>query len=134
MPNQNELCECGHSLLEHRRPDGRGNFSCSGQKSKDASGAVTNQLILCDCKRFRPKKDTYDFQRARIIRIVEELAPGKKVVFDEENTLIRFRIRDEGSGIDLTQPSGEWIPSVLADKSDDWLRSFVKQFSNGKIG
>lgn len=79
------------------------------------------------------ENDTYEFQRERIIRIVRELAPGKKVEFDEASTLLKFRVVDATLGIPLTGVSGEWIPSELADKSDDWLKTFIKQLSNGKI-
>jgi hypothetical protein len=79
------------------------------------------------------EKDTYHFQRARVMRIAEESAPGKTVEFDESATLIKFRIRDNTLGVNLTEPSGEWFPDELADKSDDWLRKFIKQLSNGKL-
>jgi len=78
-------------------------------------------------------KDTYEFQKARIIRIVEELAPGKATEFDDASTFIKFRVLDPLLNIAITEPSGEWIPSVLADKSDDWLRAFIRNLSNGKI-
>ena len=81
----------------------------------------------------KPEKDTFAFQRERVMRICTELAPGKKVEFDEANSLIKFRIRDERLGVNLTEASGEWVPSVLADRSDGWLREFVKKLSNGKI-
>lgn len=79
------------------------------------------------------EKDTYGYQRERVTRICNELAPGKLVEFDDAITLIKFRVRDPLLKIDLTGPSGEWVPSVLADHSDDWLRDFVKHLSNGKI-
>jgi hypothetical protein len=78
-------------------------------------------------------KDGYWFQRERLTRICNELAPGKLVEFDETNTFIKFRVRDEALRVDLTEPSGEWIPSVLADMSDNRLRALVKHLSNGKI-
>ncbi len=77
--------------------------------------------------------DTYEYQKERIVRIVEEIAPGKAVEFDEASTFIRFRVRDPILNINLTEVSGEWIPSELADKSDEWLRAFVRNLSNGKI-
>ena len=79
------------------------------------------------------QKDTYEFQRARVIRIISEVAPGKRVEFDEATALIKFRVRDNFLGVNLTEPSGEWFPEELADKSDDWLRNFIKQLSNGKL-
>lgn len=77
--------------------------------------------------------DTYEYQKERIIRIVEELAPGKVVEFDNASTFIRFRVRDPFLNINLTEVSGEWLPSELADKSDDWLRKFIKNLANRKI-
>lgn len=79
------------------------------------------------------EKDTYKSQRARVERISQEMAPGKTVEFDDASTFIKFRIRDTAAGVNLTESSGEWFPDVLADKSDDWLRKFIKQLSNGKI-
>ena len=128
-----ELCVCGHRGSEHKRPTGQGQLGCSGQRLKDETGAITAELFLCDCKDFRLARDTYNFQRERITRICDELAPGKKVEFDETTSFIKFRIRDEDLGINLTEPSGEWQPSVLGDKSDDWVRQFIKQLSNGKL-
>jgi hypothetical protein len=128
-----ELCECGHRKSDHKRPTGPGRIGCSGQKLLDHSGAITEELILCECKDFRLERDTYRFQRARITRICNELAPGKKVEFDETTSFIKFRIRDEALLINLTEPSGEWQPSVLGDKADDELRQFIKGLSNGKI-
>jgi len=78
-------------------------------------------------------KDTYQFQRARVERMARELAPGKTVEFDEASTFIKFRVRDNFLRINLTEPSGEWLPDVLADKSDDWLRTFIRHLSNGKF-
>ena len=77
--------------------------------------------------------DTYKFQSERIERLVRELQPGKAVKFDKTSTWIRFRVVDEQLGKSLTEVSGEWEPSELADKSDDWLKTFIKQLSNGKI-
>jgi hypothetical protein len=60
-------------------------------------------------------KDSYSFQRARVERIVGELAPGKRVQFDESSTLIKICVRDEAIRVNLTEPSGEWFPDELAD-------------------
>jgi hypothetical protein len=78
-------------------------------------------------------RDTYKFQRERIIRIVEELAPGRAVQFDDSSTFIRFRVRDPLLNINLTEVSGEWLASELADKSDDRLRGLIRNLSGGKI-
>jgi len=77
--------------------------------------------------------DTYEFQKKRIVHIFEEIAPGKVVEFDDASTFIRFRVRDPRLNINLTEVSGEWLPSELADKSDDWLRAFIRNLANGKI-
>lgn len=78
-------------------------------------------------------KDSYRFQRTRVVQICNELAPGKSVEFDETVTWIKFKITDPFTKARLTGDTGEWEPSVLADKSDDWLRAFIKQLGNGKI-
>ncbi len=78
-------------------------------------------------------KDDYHFQRARVQRIANELAPGKLVEFDETITWIKFRVTDPMTATVLTDASGEWEPSVLADKSDEWLRDYIKHLSKGKI-
>jgi hypothetical protein len=78
-------------------------------------------------------KDSYEFQRARIIRIGNELAPGKRVQFDETTSSLRFRIRDQLLGVTITESTGEWEPSELADKSDEWMRALLIHASNGKI-
>lgn len=79
------------------------------------------------------EKDGYWFQRERITRICNELAPGKLVEFDETSSFIKFRVRDDFLRVNLTEPSGEWRPSMLADLSDNQLRAFIKQLSNGKV-
>jgi len=78
-------------------------------------------------------QDMYSSQRVRIERIVGELAPGKRVEFDESSTLIKFRVRDDATRLNLTEASGDWFPDELAEKSDAWLRDFVLQLSNGKL-
>jgi hypothetical protein len=78
-------------------------------------------------------KDSYAFQQKRLARITEEIAPGKKVEFDDSITLIKFRVSDPVSGTVLTGASGQWLPSELADKSDDWIKTFIRQLSAGKI-
>jgi hypothetical protein len=75
--------------------------------------------------------DTYEFQKQRIIRIVDELAPGKVVEFDDASIFIRFRVRDPFLNINLTDASGEWLPCELDDKSDDWIRTFIRSLAHG---
>jgi hypothetical protein len=81
------------------------------------------------------EKDSFAFQKARVTRICNELAPGKEVVFNNSRALINFYVRDTllGTHTNLTEGSGDWVPSVLADKSDEELRDLIKRFSNGKI-
>lgn len=45
-----KYCKCGHLKSEHKKPDG----SCSAQKNKTAERAVTQTLILCECRGFEP--------------------------------------------------------------------------------
>lgn len=82
----------------------------------------------------KQEKDTYAFQRSRVLRLLNELAPGKLVEFDEASSMIRFRVRDEILGVNLIETSGHWFPSEIADKSDEELRLMVKNLSNGRIG
>jgi hypothetical protein len=89
-------------------------------------GGFMNTAIL--------EKDRYEFQKARIMCIGNELAPKKRVVFVGSRALLNFYIRDEVLGINITERSGEFVPGVLADMSDDTLRDFIKHLSNGKIG
>ncbi len=104
-------------------------------------------FLCCDFQTVQPDKveyrpigsgligrNDYEFQRERVVRIANELAPGKAVEFDETKTFIRFRIFDPATHTALTVSSGEWISSELADKSDGELRAFIKQLSSGKIG
>jgi hypothetical protein len=82
------------------------------------------------------EKDTYNFQRERIIRVVAEKAPGKQVSFDADSTMIKFRVVDPAApSTSLTEGSGEWIPSELADKfsTDNDLWKFIQKLSNGKL-
>ena len=77
------------------------------------------------------EENSYQFQRARIGRIAGELVPDGDVKFDEPSTFIRFVIRKMGTNV--TESSGDWLPSELAQQSDDWLRGFIVGLSNGKI-
>ena len=79
------------------------------------------------------EKDSCEYQRARVVRVVSEMSPRAAVEFDELSPFIKFRVRDNLFRMDLTEPSGEWLPFILADKSDDRLRSFIRHLSNGKL-
>jgi hypothetical protein len=76
------------------------------------------------------EKDTYEFQRARVIRLAAEI--GKKVEFDESVTWIKFRAGDAGVKLRATPHSGEIEPSVLADKSDSWVKALILQLASPK--
>jgi hypothetical protein len=66
------------------------------------------------------EKETYWFQRARVIRIALEVAPDKPVTFDEATTGIKFKIGD-GPASEEFHPA-----SVMAGRSDLWLRELIK--------
>jgi hypothetical protein len=80
------------------------------------------------------EKDDYRVQRARIEKIVRELCPTCTVEYDPEKvpSWIRFRVVNS-SGTILAVSSGDWESSEIADKSDDWIRQFLKQISGGKL-
>jgi len=67
-------------------------------------------------------------------RLLAERAPGKEVAYDKSRILIHFRIYDPvAPSIDIVPAVGEWIPSELADKSDDELWKLLQHLSNGKL-
>jgi len=59
-------------------------------------------------------------QRARIERLVHEMEPRAHVTFDleSEHNQIKFRVTGP-TGIDLIPLAGHYMPSVIADKSDE---------------
>lgn len=80
------------------------------------------------------EKDDYTVQSVRIEKIVKELCPTCRVEYDTDRppTWLRFRVvRD---GVILAVTSGDWHTGEIADKSDEWLRQFLKQISGGKLG
>ncbi len=81
------------------------------------------------------EKDDYKVQRARIERIAKELAPNCGVEFSPDTTpdWIKFRIVDAATGTILAVSSGDWHVSEIADKSDQWLRDFIRQIGAGRI-
>jgi hypothetical protein len=57
MRQSEALCKCGHRKSDHKRPsrnllDGVVDRECSGQNARDSSGAVTNEMPPCPCKKF----------------------------------------------------------------------------------
>lgn len=79
------------------------------------------------------EEDTYRFQTNRLKKLVSERAPRKEITFDETRTFVRFRIRDLVTGAELVEPRGDWLPSELADKSDDELWDLIQHLSAGKL-
>ncbi len=80
-------------------------------------------------------KDDYRFQRARLERLIAELAPGSVVKWNESRvpTWIRLRVDDPITGAILIVSSGDWHVSEIADKSDDQVRQLLKAWSGGKL-
>jgi hypothetical protein len=78
--------------------------------------------------------DDQQIQRERIELIVKELSPNAEARFDPDSTWIRFRIVDKLSGTVLMPSSGEWKPSELGEKSDDWIRQAIGALSGGRVG
>ncbi len=81
----------------------------------------------------RVGKGTYEYEKARVTRICNELAPGRLALFAGSRNLINFQIRDAFFEVNLTETSGDWTPGELEDMSDDDIRDLVKRLSNGKI-
>lgn len=79
----------------------------------------------------QPDKDSYEFQRNRVIRLAAEL--GMKVEFDEAVTEIKFRATPEGTKFRPTRHSGELEPSELADKSDSWVKALIQQLARAGV-
>lgn len=73
------------------------------------------------------------FNRSEYCVIVQELAPGERVTFDEDSAFIRFRVVDDALGITLIESSGEWLPSILAKNSDEEIKIFIHAVNDGKI-
>jgi hypothetical protein len=78
--------------------------------------------------------DTWEFQTARLKKLLAERAPGRIITFDENHKLtVRFRIVDPVTGTELVGASGEWRSDQLADKSDDKLWQLIRHLSTGKL-
>jgi hypothetical protein len=72
-------------------------------------------------------KDTYEFQKARVIRLAAEI--GKQVEFDDAVTSIKFRATDVGKKFKPSTSSDKLYPdlspSVLSDKPDSWVKNLI---------
>jgi hypothetical protein len=79
------------------------------------------------------EEDTYEFQTARLRKLLAERAPGKEISFDPTHTIIRFRISDPASKTELLTPKGEWFPDELADKSDDIVWGMLRRLAKGRL-
>lgn len=81
------------------------------------------------------EKDDYRTQRARIERISKQLVPNGLIEFDPDKPLnwIKFRIVDRVSGTVLLVSSGDWHASEIADKSDEWISSWIENLGAGRI-
>ncbi|HEY2392240.1 MAG TPA: zinc ribbon domain-containing protein [Candidatus Angelobacter sp.] len=75
----------------------------------------------------QPEKDSYEFQRNRVVRLAAEL--GMKVEFDKSTTEIKFRATPEGTKFRPTTHSGELEPSELADKPDSWVKALIQKLA-----
>jgi hypothetical protein len=80
------------------------------------------------------EKDDYRVQRARIERIVKELCSTCTVEYDPDRTpnWIRFRVVNS-NGTLMAVTSGDREASEIADKSDSWIREYLKHISGGKL-
>jgi hypothetical protein len=79
-------------------------------------------------------KDDPKIQRARIERLVREMEPHSHVTFDleSEHNQIRFRVTSP-TGVDLIPFSGHYMPSEIADKSDENLKALIRSLSADRI-
>jgi transcriptional regulator with XRE-family HTH domain len=73
-------------------------------------------------------KDDPRVQRERIRRIAAKVYPKGEVVFDlsQPFTWIRFRVDDAEAGIMLSQPSGHYHVSEIADWADEKLENYLR--------
>ena len=80
-------------------------------------------------------KDDYRVQRARLERLVKELAPGCEVHFNPDSvpSYMRMRVDDPRTGAILLVSSGDWHISEIADKSDEELKNLLRTWSGGKL-
>ena len=78
-------------------------------------------------KEIKRENDTYDFQKARVMRLAVEL--GKEVEFDNTVCAIKFRATDAGTPFKATRHSGELDVSTLADKPDSWVKVLISQLA-----
>jgi hypothetical protein len=81
----------------------------------------------------RLEKDHVEFQENRITQLAKERAPGKKIRFGERAGMISFLVKDLATGTVLLATSGEWEPSILADKSPDELWRLIRHLSNYRL-
>jgi hypothetical protein len=76
-----------------------------------------------------PEKDKPETQRKRILQLAKSVYPRGVVVFDESwigGKVIKLRIDDADSGNMVAGPSGEYMPSEIADMSDDQVKRMLE--------
>lgn len=79
----------------------------------------------------QPDKDSYEFQRNRVIRLAAEM--GMKIEFDEAVTDIKFRATPEETKFWASRHSGELMPSPLSDKPDSWLKTLIQELARASV-
>jgi hypothetical protein len=79
------------------------------------------------------EEDTYEFQTARLRKLLTERAPGKEISFDPTRTIIRFRISDPAAKTELLTSKGEWFPDELVGKSDDVVWGMMRRLATGRL-
>ena len=96
--------ECAHRWILFRSEDASNNTRDGGRMESTA------------------KSDHYGLQRSRLERIVREMDPNWAIQFLTERARIRFRIKDQTSGLVLVTHSAAWKPTEIAFRSDHELR------------
>ena len=77
---------------------------------------------------FAVNKDDLQVQQARLEHLASELDQDYQTEFDPKATgQIRFRIVDKKTGrLVCNSGPGIWTVSVIADKSDEWIKAFIR--------
>jgi hypothetical protein len=72
-------------------------------------------------------------QRNRVKTLAAEITPHGRVEFDSLTpNHITFRIVDQNTGTVLAE-SGQLHANELAEKSDEWIRQYIRQLGGGDI-
>jgi hypothetical protein len=72
-------------------------------------------------------KDDPAVQKTRVISLAKEVFPDFEIVFDDGQppSWLRFRIDEPKMGTIISQPSGNYHASEIADWFDDRLKKFL---------